>query len=165
MGFLIIVAVIAAVALAVLGGALWFAYDSGRRVQRFARSTDLIPGQPGRAPTQWTRSGTPEAQLHQRVRYAIADVHGAGSAVAIPVPADSAAAGAPTDLGELDAAVFALDDRLIAAAGLPAEDKTAELAAIETLVAALEGLTGTLWDAPAARRGELIGALAAKLRG
>jgi hypothetical protein len=163
MGIVIFIG-IGIVALAVLGSALYFATDSNRRVKRFARSTDLIPGQPGRAPAEWAKSGAPEAVLHQRIRYAIADVHKAGIAVAVPVPPESAAAAPPTDLGDLDAAVFALDDRLIAAAQLPAERKSEELAAIEPKVASLEELTSRLWAAPAARRAELLGGVTSALR-
>lgn len=45
----IIIVATVVVALFILGGAAWFAYDSDKRVRTFARSTDLIPGRPGRA--------------------------------------------------------------------------------------------------------------------
>lgn len=106
---IIIVAVV--VAVAVLAGVVYFVLDSNRRVRRFAHSTDLIPGRPGRAPEEWTTSMAAEAQLHQRIRYAIADVHQAPGARTT----DEVRAA----LSDLDDAVFELDDRLIAAASLP----------------------------------------------
>ena len=163
MGMVIVIG-IAVVALLVLLGVLWFVLDSNRRVKRFARSAELVPGRPGRAPAEWAKSTAPEAMLHQRIRYAISDVHNAGISVAVPVPESSAAAGKGDDLGDLDDTVFDLDDRVIAAAALPTEEKTKALAALEPAVAALEGLTGTLWESPAAERSELLGTVAARLR-
>ncbi|WP_019201188.1 hypothetical protein [Tsukamurella sp. 1534] len=155
---------IGVLALATLGGVLWFVRDSNKRIQGFAKSTDLVPGKPGRAPAEWATSTEPEALLHQRLRYAIADVHSANQAVAVPVPPDSAAAADPTDLDDLDDAVFALDDRLIAAAQLTGEDRTKATAELAPKVASLESLTGKLWEAPASRRGELLNATVSALR-
>lgn len=42
----IVIIVTIVVALIILAGAAWFAVDSDKRVRRFARSNDLIPGQP-----------------------------------------------------------------------------------------------------------------------
>ena len=71
----IVIIVTIAVALIILAGAAWFAFDSDKRVRRFARSNDLIPGQPSHAPDDWTTSTSREARMHRRIRYAIADIH------------------------------------------------------------------------------------------
>ncbi|MET9327176.1 hypothetical protein [Tsukamurella sp. NPDC003166] len=161
---LVIVLVVAVVAVLTLVGVLWFVRDSNKRIRAFADSADLIPGRPGRAPAEWTSSTAPEALLHQRVRYAIADVHRGAVAPAVPPPADSAVHGPESDLAALDDAVFTLDDAIIAAAQLSGEERTTALAELEPKVAALESLTGTLWDAPSGRRRELIDGVTAALR-
>ncbi|GAB19615.1 hypothetical protein GOEFS_092_00400 [Gordonia effusa NBRC 100432] len=106
MSALVIVVIALVLAVLVLAGVVWFVMDSNNRVRRFARSTDLIPGQPGRAPAEWATSTAAEAQLHQRIRYAIADVHQAPGAHSTPEVI------AARD--DLDKAVFELDDQLIA---------------------------------------------------
>ncbi|KXO99497.1 hypothetical protein [Tsukamurella pseudospumae] len=160
----VIVLVIAVVAVLTLVGVLWFVRDSNKRIRTFARSSDLVPGRPGRAPAEWVDSTAPEALLHQRVRYAIADVHRGAVAPAVPPPADSAVHGPESDLAALDDAVFGLDDEIIAAAQLSGEERAAVLGELEPKVAALESLTGKLWDAPSARRRELIDATTSALR-
>ncbi|GAA1481947.1 hypothetical protein GCM10009624_23870 [Gordonia sinesedis] len=137
----LIITVVAAVAILTLVGAIWFAWDSDKRVRKFARSTDLIPGKPGRAPKEWTTASTPEALLHRRIRYAIADVH---QNPAIPHYPEVLA-----ERDRLDDAVFSLDDELIQAASLPDEQKQERLATLESAVTALEDLPRQLWEAPA----------------
>lgn len=108
--WLIVVAAVVVAVLMLLGG-LWFAYDSNKRVRRFARSTDLVPGKPGRAPAEWTTATDPEAVLHRRIRYAMGLVYENPS-----LRSDDELLAAR---GRLDDAVFELDDRLIAAAASP----------------------------------------------
>lgn len=190
---LIIIIVAIVVAIAVLIGALIFVADSRKRVQRFAQSADLIPGRSGRAPDDWSTSTAPEAQLHQRIRYAIADVHQAPGANSTPevIAARNA----------LDDAVFALDDRLIAAAALPGagsvgvidtrvvekeddedpepdraaqaeeaaqdidSEKATELRALERTILILEALPKKVWDAAPEAAVADINATAAALVG
>ncbi|MGV9826090.1 MULTISPECIES: hypothetical protein [unclassified Gordonia (in: high G+C Gram-positive bacteria)] len=137
----IVIGVTVLVALFILGGAAWFAFDSDKRVRKFARSTDLIPGRPGRAPQEWTTSTSLEARLHRRIRYAIADVHQNPA-----IPHDQ---GLMAERDRLDSAVFDLDDKLIAAAELPDDDKSVELERIESAIKQLEELPKKLWEAPA----------------
>lgn len=113
MSVMIIFVIAAVIALAVLGGVVWFVLDSNKRVRRFATSSDLIPGRPGRAPAEWATSTSAEAQLHQRIRYAISDVHQA--------PGANGAAEVVAARDDLDEAVFELDDKLIAIGELPDE--------------------------------------------
>ncbi|ROZ86519.1 hypothetical protein [Gordonia sp. OPL2] len=138
---IVVIVITIVVALFILGGAVWFAWDSDKRVKTFARSTDLVPGKPGRAPEDWTSATSTEALLHQRIRYAIADVH---ANPAIPHDADLVAA-----RDRLDDAVFDLDDKLIAAAELSDDDdKRARLSSAESAVVVLEELPKKLWEAP-----------------
>ncbi len=136
----IIIVATVVVALFVLGGAAWFAWDSDKRVRNFARSTDLIPGRPGRAPANWTTDNSREALLHRRIRYAIADVH---ANPAIPLDEELVSA-----RDRLDDAVFELDDRLIAAAETGGDEATDVLDSAESAVKALEALPKKLWEAP-----------------
>ncbi len=135
MAILIIVVTIVFAAFVLLGG-VWFAIDSSVRVRRFARSTDLVPGRPGRAPGEWTTSDEPAAVLHRRIRYAIATVH--ENPTLRSTPAVSAA------LGRIDDEVFALDDRLIAAAASGATESADSLRYIGFAVDELEKLAGRL---------------------
>ncbi len=132
MGTLIIV-LTAVVAVFVLFGGMWFAVASTARVRRFARSTDLVPGRPGRAPQEWTRSNSPEAVLHRRLRYAIATVHENPRLTSTSAVTDA--------LRRLDDEVFALDDRLIATAG---DERDDDMRKIGSAVRHLEALAGRL---------------------
>ncbi len=137
----IVIIVTIAVALIILAGAAWFAFDSDKRVRRFARSNDLIPGQPSHAPDDWTTSTSREARMHRRIRYAIADIH------QNPWIADDSGLVAERD--RLDAAVFDLDDKLIKASTLPEEERDRSLEAIDAAIAELEELPKKLWETPA----------------
>lgn len=137
---IVVIGVVVFIALFILVGAIWFAWDSDRRVRAFARSTDLIPGKPSRAPDDWTTATVPEALLHRRVRYAIADVH--------QNPAIGHYPEVVAARDRLDSAVFALDDQLIAAADLDGDAKTDRIAELDAAVAELEELPRKLWEAP-----------------
>ncbi len=138
---IIVIAVTAAVALFILGGAAWFAWDSDKRVKQFAHSTDLVPGRAGKAPAEWSSATSREALLHQRIRYAINDVH---QNPAIPHDDDLVAA-----RDRLDDAVFFADDALIAASENPdADAKKTALDDVESAVTTLEALPKKLWEAP-----------------
>ncbi|GGF42994.1 hypothetical protein [Williamsia phyllosphaerae] len=152
MGTLIIV-VTAVLAVFVLLGGAWFAIDSTMRVRRFARSTDLVPGRPGRAPAEWTTSDSPEAVAHRRIRYAIATVH--ENPTLTSTPSVTAA------LTRLDDEVFALDDRLIAAAHPENADA---LRRIGFAVDELESLAGRLAYASPQAAEPVIDAAIAYLR-
>lgn len=137
---IVVIVVIVALAVFTLAGAIWFAWDSDRRIRAFARSTDLIPGKPSRAPKEWTTATSPEALLHRRIRYAIADVH---QNPAIPHDPETRAV-----RDRLDDAVFGLDDALIATSQLVGGEKDERLDEIDTAVKALEELPRQLWEAP-----------------
>ena len=153
----IVIAVTVVVALIILGGAAWFAFDSDTRIRRFARATDLIPGKPSRAPDEWATANSREALLHRRIRYAIADVH---NNPAIPRDQDLVAA-----RDRLDDAVFALDDKLIAASqSTDDEVKTEALNAAESAISVLEELPKELWEAPKDKQAADLDRVASVLR-
>lgn len=136
-----VIVITVVVALFVVVGAIWFAWDSDKRVRAFAHSTDLVPGKPGRAPESWTTDNSTEALLHRRIRYAINDVH------------QNPAIGHDPELvaarDRLDDAVFGLDDKLIAAADLADDDeKGLQLGSAESAIRVLEHLPKKLWEAP-----------------
>jgi len=113
------------------------AYGAMRNKASFAASNQIVPGTPGRAPVEWAGAHTPEALLHRRLVVA------------------AAAARAQTGAGDVQQAVergaLEIDDRLIAAAALPAANRAAAIAAIEPSVLALEnavsGVKGSPLDA------------------
>ncbi len=136
MAWLIVAAAVVFAVLTLLGF-LWFAYDSNKRVRKFANSTDLIPGKPGRAPAEWTKSTEPEAVLHRRIRYAMGLVY--------ENPALRNDSELRVGRDRLDDAVFILDDDLIAAAH--SIDNTDEMHRIGWAVRWLELLPGDLFYA------------------
>lgn len=137
---IVVIGAIVVVALTTLAGAIWFAWDSDKRIRSFARSTDLIPGRPSRAPKDWTTATTPEALLHRRIRYAIADVH-QNPAIGHDAPTEAVR-------DRLDDAVFRLDDQIIGAVELDADEKSERLETITGAVVRLEELPRQLWEAP-----------------
>ena len=138
---IVVIVVVAVAALFLLIGVVWFAYDSNKRVRDFAHATDLIPGKAGRAPQSWTTDTSREALLHQRIRYAMLDVHQNPA-----LPHDDSLVAARD---RLDDAAFALDDRLIAvSATADGDDHDDALARAEKAIKALEKLPKKLWEAP-----------------
>ena len=152
----VVIGVAVLVGLFILVGVAWFAWDSDKRVRKFAHSTDLIPGKPARAPEEWARANTPEALLHRRIRYAIADVHQNPA-----IPRDESLVAARD---RLDDAVFDLDDKLIAAASLTGDEHDAAIDHVETAIHALEVLPTRLWEAPKEQQLEDLEATTSALR-
>jgi hypothetical protein len=92
----------------------------------FAKSNEVVPGTPTRAPASWAGDHTPEARLHRRLRDAVA---------ALP-PRD--------DLGRFEARAaleqkaLDVDEQLIAVAALPERVRGDQLALVEAAVDAVE---------------------------
>ena len=154
---IVVIVVVAVAAIFLLIGVVWFAFDSNKRVRDFARSTDLIPGKPGRAPQSWTTDTSREALLHQRIRYAMLDVHQNPA-----LPHDKSLV---TARDRLDAAAFALDDRLIAVADTePGDTHDEALDRAEAAIKTLEKLPKKLWEAPTGQQLEDLAAAAAAVQ-
>jgi hypothetical protein len=124
-GLLILVA---AVVLAV-------AYGAMRNKRAFAKQNEIVAGTPSRAPAAWAGAHTPEALLHRRLRDAVDAAR-----------AQLAAAG--TGFEDVVAAIGRgaqeVDDRLIAAAALPAPHRATAIAEVEPSVVALENAVAGL---------------------
>ena len=112
--------------LAVVGAVSLVAMQNKRA---FTTQNEIAAGTKSRAPAAWAGAHTPEALLHRRLRTAVdgarAQVGGVGSGL------DDVVAAIARGAQEID-------DRLIAAAALPASGRGAAVAALEPSVAALE---------------------------
>lgn len=112
--------------LAVVGAV---AFVAMRNKRAFTKQNEIAAGTKSRAPAAWAGAHSPEALLHRRLRTAVdgarAQVSGAGSGL------DDVVAAITRGAQEID-------DRLIAAAALPASGRGAAIAALEPSVAALE---------------------------
>ena len=143
--FIGLVILVAAVATAV-------AYGAMRNKRAFAKQNEIIAGTASRAPAAWAGAHSPEALLHRRLRGAVdasrAQLAAAGSGFEEVVAAIAR--------GAQD-----IDDRLIAAAALPAPQRTTAIAAIEPSVVALENaVAGLTANALASDQTVLAGAIA-----
>lgn len=110
-----------------------------RQRRSFARANEVVPGVSSPAPASWAGSHDPEARLHRRLRDAMAAVRAAtgdaldGRALELRV--------------ELEQAVLALDESLVAVAALPAAAQAAPraraTAAVEDVERVAADLVGT----------------------
>lgn len=123
---MIFVAFAALIVVAVIAGAAAIAFRSKRS---FVESNEIVPGTATRAPTSWAGAHSPEAKLHRRLRDAVLAVR------AEPTLTDP---GSPGSRAILEQAALDIDDRLIAAAALPATHRDAAIGAVEPAVVALE---------------------------
>jgi hypothetical protein len=128
-----IVWVLLILVLAVIGGfAIALAVTSRRD---FRKQNQVVPGVDSKAPASWAGSHTPEARLHRRLRDAVAAARTAADVSGVPLDAATT---------RIDAEATALDDRLVAAAALPAAHRDEALGRLEPLVASLEDTVAAL---------------------
>lgn len=120
-----LLAIIALVVVAVGAGAGLALARSAARA--YERQGQIVPGVPSRAPASWAGAHTPEARLHRRLVDAVAAVR-ANEAV------DAVASARAT----FETEALAVDERLVAAAALPASVRGEALAKVEAAVVALE---------------------------
>ena len=126
---MIFVAFAVLIVVAVIAGAAAIAFRSKRS---FVESNEIVPGTATRAPTSWAGAHSPEAKLHRRLRDAVLAVR------AEPTLTDPGSPGSPGSRAMLEQAALDIDDRLIAAAALPATHRDAAIGAVEPAVVALE---------------------------
>jgi len=143
--FIGLVILVAAIATAV-------AYGAVRNKRAFAKQNEIVAGTPSRAPAAWAGAHSPEALLHRRLRGAVdasrAQLAAAGSGFEDVVAAIAR--------GAQD-----IDDRLIAAAALSTQHRTAAIAEIEPSVVALENaVAGLTASAAATDQAVVAGAIA-----
>lgn len=92
----------------------------------FAKSNEVVPGVPSRAPASWAGDHTPEARLHRRLRDAVA---------ALPPRDDLTRFEARASLEQH---ALSVDDQLVAVAALPERVRGEQLALVVAAVDALE---------------------------
>ncbi len=122
----VVVAVLVAVAAAGAGaGALAV---SARR--KYAAANQIVPGSPSAAPAEWAGDHSPQAKLHRRLVAATAAARASNTSA--------------TALATVQATALAIDDRLIAAAALPAAHREAAVAQVAPFVEQLEATVAQL---------------------
>lgn len=129
---------IIALVVAVLGGGA--GVIAVRQKRSFAKANEVVPGRATAAPAAWAGSHSTEAKLHRRLTDAVAALR-ANATLSDGAFMESRAT--------IEQTALAIDERLIAAAALPASHRNAAIAAVAPAVAALEDAVAAL-AAPAA---------------
>lgn len=122
---LLVVLAVAAVVAAVAAAAAIAATQARRQ----ARDNQVVAGRPTRAPRSWAGSHTAEARLHRRLRDAVRALAGLGGVDA-------------ATRAEVERHVADLDDRLVAVASLPPDERAGPLGVLAEQVAAVEAAVG-----------------------
>ncbi len=129
---------IIALVVALLGGGA--GVIAVRQKRSFVKANEVVPGRATAAPAAWAGSHSPEAKLHRRLTDAVAALR-ANATLSDGAFMESRAT--------IEQTALAIDERLIAAAALPASHRNAAIAAVAPAVAALEDAVAAL-AAPAA---------------
>ena len=116
--------------------------------RQYAKANEVVPGTATRAPAEWAGAHTPEARLHRRLRDAVAAVR-AGSGMEDAWALDARVA--------LEQHALAVDERLIAVAGLPERVRAEPLAGVSAAVDAVEAAVASLVAGPEAQAGARTG--------
>ncbi len=106
-----------------------------RSKQDFNDANEVVPGTKSAAPASWAGAHSPEAKLHRRLGDAVRGAQNNPRLVELGLAAQTK---------QLEAEALAIDERLVAAAGLPASHRTAAVAELEPQVAALEDAVAAL---------------------
>jgi hypothetical protein len=130
----IITLILILVVAAIVGAGFTLAVRARRE---FRQQNEVVPGVPSAAPASWAGAHSPEARLHRRLRDAVAAAHRAAKVSGVDIDAATA---------RIDVEAAALDDRLVAAAALPASHRAAAVERLDPLVASLEGTVASLVD-------------------
>jgi hypothetical protein len=100
-----------------------------RSKKEFSDQNQVVPGRPSPAPASWAGAHSREAKLHRRLGDAVKGAHANPRFVELGLAAQMQA---------IDAEAMAIDERLVAAAALPAAHKDAAIDPLEANVAQLE---------------------------
>ena len=100
-----------------------------RSKKEFGEQNQVVPGIASPAPASWAGAHTREAKLHRRLGDAVKGAHQNPRFVELGLAAQMRA---------IDAEAMAIDERLVAAAGLPASHRDAAIDALEANVVQLE---------------------------
>jgi hypothetical protein len=106
-----------------------------RSKRDFANANEVVPGVKSSAPAAWAGAHSLEAKLHRRLRESVLAARGNPQLVELGLAAQTK---------QVEAEALAIDDRLVAAAGLPTSKRAAAVAELEKPVAALEDAVATL---------------------
>jgi hypothetical protein len=106
-----------------------------RSKRDFAEANEVVPGVASAAPASWAGAHSVEAKLHRRLRAAVSAARGNPRLVEL---------GLAERTKQIETEALAIDDRLVAAAGLPARHRSEALAPFGAVVAALEDAVAAL---------------------
>ena len=121
-----ITALLALTVVAVIGFGIALAL---RSKQEFTEQNQVVPGRKSPAPASWAGAHSREAKLHRRLGDAVRGAHENPRFVEL---------GLAAQMHAIDAEALAIDERLVAAAALPASHRDAAIDALEGHVERLE---------------------------
>lgn len=100
-----------------------------RSKQEFAEQNEVVPGRPSPAPASWAGAHSREARLHRRLGDAVKGARQNPRFVEL---------GLAPQMNAIEAEALAIDERLVAAAGLPTAHRDAAIDSLEQHVVDLE---------------------------
>jgi hypothetical protein len=100
-----------------------------RSKQEFSEQNEIVPGRKSPAPASWAGAHSREAKLHRRLGDAVKGAHQNPRFVEL---------GLAAQMKSIDAEALAIDERLVAAAALPASHRDAAIDRLEANVVELE---------------------------
>lgn len=106
-----------------------------RSKRDFSDANEVVPGMKSAAPTSWAGAHSPEAKLHRRLRESVLAARGNPRLVELGLAAKTK---------QIESEALAIDERLVAAAGLPASHRADAVGALEPAVVALEDAVAAL---------------------
>ena len=106
-----------------------------RSKKDFDDANEVVPGVKSAAPASWAGAHSPEAKLHRRLGEAVRAARNNPRLVELGLAAHTK---------QLEAEALAIDERLVAAGGLPSSHRPAAVAEFEPSVAALEDAVAAL---------------------
>ncbi|MEL6891827.1 MAG: hypothetical protein AAFP84_09535 [Actinomycetota bacterium] len=100
-----------------------------RSKREFGEQNQVVPGRPSPAPASWAGAHSREAKLHRRLGDAVKGAHQNPRFVEL---------GLAPQMAQIDTQALAIDERLVAAANLPASHRDTAIDAVEAHVVELE---------------------------
>jgi hypothetical protein len=128
--------IISIILLAAVIGIVGFGVALSVRGKRdFAKQNEVVPGTKSPAPASWAGAHSPEAKLHRRLGDAVRAANSNPRLVEL---------GLAIQTKHIEAEAMAIDERLVAAAGLPTSHRAGAVAEFEPQVVALEDAVAAL---------------------
>ncbi len=106
-----------------------------RSKKDFADANQVVPGIKSAAPASWAGAHSPEAKLHRRLGETVRAARNNPRLVELGLSAQTK---------RIESEALAIDERLVAAGGLPVSHRAAAVTALEPHVVALEDAVSTL---------------------